>query len=216
MVKSRLNVNIVRLSVTIYIFLRSFGKVVVTKKIELKITFLHAQDDLTMGNISTCHRNRTESKIQGEQPCSFELQKSMMNDLAIPKLSQLHVLRDEKAQLIESSTFIFGQMCLRLVNITLHTSQMFPSLMGTNVLISQYLRQQLRKEYPYKDFYIIIADNDTVGFALGDGEQYAVIQQEQYKIMIFSMKKTTKNKSTTKVLNGRRKLHWESITIKQT
>nr|ACI90392.1 hypothetical protein [Philodina roseola] len=168
-----------------------------------------------MGNISTCNRSRTQSIDESERLCVDQLQKAMMDDLAIPKLSQLCVMRQEKATLIDSSTFIFGNMCLRLVHITLQTSQIFPSLMGSYLSVSQYLRQQLRKEYPYKDFYIIIADNDSIGFALGDGEQFAIVQQEKYRIMIFSTKKRGKNNLKMKALNGRRKLNWQSIVIKQ-
>ena len=170
-----------------------------------------------MGNTSACHRSRsqTRSKDESERLHHDELQKSIMDDLAIPKLSHLRVLRDEKATLIDSSALIFGNVCLRLVNIACRTSQMFPSMMGTYLSVSQHLRQELRKEYPYKDFHIIIADNDSVGFAVGDGEQYAIVQQEQYRIMIFSIRKPSKSHSKTKALNGRRRLQWQSIQIKR-
>ena len=168
-----------------------------------------------MGNKLGCHQVRF-NRSQSIRPSDHQdLQESMIETLAVPKLSHLHVLRHEHAKLIESSTVQFGNVCLRLVNIISHTSQIFPSMVGTYLSMSCYLRQELRKKYSNSDFHIIIADNDSVHFAIGDGEQFAVIQQEEYRILIFSMKRQKKIDTKTKALNGRRKLLWKSIVIEQ-
>ncbi|CAF1040227.1 unnamed protein product [Rotaria sp. Silwood1] len=135
--------------------------------------------------------------------------------LAIPKLSQLYIQRHENAKLINSSTITFGNECMRLVNIAFHSSQIFPSIMGTCHDVSQYLRKQLLRRHSKKHFHIIIGENDGFSFAISDFGHFADIEQGQYRVLIFSTKSHDTIKFDSHDANNQMKLHWKSVLIKR-
>ncbi|CAF3377013.1 unnamed protein product [Rotaria socialis] len=134
--------------------------------------------------------------------------------VALPELSQLYILQDESATLINSSTRAFGQECIRFVNIAFHASQMFPSMMGTFDDISQYIRQELIRRHPRKYFHIIIGENQGFDFAISDFEYFVDINYEHYRVLIFSTSLNEKVKFNTHDANTQMKLHWKSVLIK--
>jgi hypothetical protein len=115
----------------------------------------------------------------------------------------------ERAVLIASSTINFGNDCERLVNIAFRTSQSFPSMMGTYADVIQYLRKELAKQYPGEYFHIIIGQNHAFGFSVDDGQYYAEIEQNQYKILIFSTKQNSNTKSDTHDANSQMSFIWK-------
>ncbi len=144
-----------------------------------------------------------------------QIHKNGFMGIAIPKLSQFHILRYERTKLIDSSTIEFGNDCIRLVNIAFHTSKMFPSMMGTCDTIRQYLQKELQQRYPKKHFHIIIGQNKGFGFAIGDGDYFAEMKQEQYRMLIFSTKLHKKIQMDAHDANSQMKLQWKSVVFKQ-
>lgn len=134
--------------------------------------------------------------------------------LAMPSLAQLRILHKERATLIESNTPWFGTACVRLVNIAFQTSQMFPSLMSTYLTVSQYIRKQLIEQCPHQDVQIFIADNSTIDFAVGNTAHFALIQQEQYCMLIFSTNRRKAVKSRIDTVNSSTQLQWKSVIVK--
>ena len=104
-------------------------------------------------------------------------------------------VQHDRAVLTASSTITFGNDCERLVNIAFRTSQSFPTMMSNCADISQYLRKELAKQYPDEYFHIIIGQNHAFGFSIDDGQYFAEIEQERYRVLIFS----TKRESCTKI-----------------
>ncbi|CAF2579331.1 unnamed protein product [Rotaria sp. Silwood2] len=143
------------------------------------------------------------------------IQERDIMSLAIPKLSKMYILRHESVKLINSNTINFGNECIRLVNIAFHTSQIFPSMMSTFDDISQYLRKELRRRHSKKHFHIIIGENNGFSFLISDFEHFADIEQEQYRVLIFSTKSLHNVKVDTRNVNAQMKLHWKSVIIKQ-
>lgn len=135
--------------------------------------------------------------------------------IAIPKLSQLCILRNERATLIDSSTIKFGDECIRLVNIAFHTSKLFPSIMGTCDMINKYLQKELQRRHPKRYFQIIIAENNDFDFCISGYNHFAYIKQEQYRVLIFSTKPNETTKMDTHDTNNQMKLQWKSVLIKQ-
>jgi len=144
------------------------------------------------------------------------MQEKGIMGVAMPKLSQLYILRYERATLIDSSTIAFGNECIRLVNIVFHTSQMFPSMIGTCDIIIQYLREGLIKRHPSEHFQIIIGIDNDFSFAITDDGYFAEIKQEQYRVLIFSMNPHGQVKVHTSGVNNQMKLEWKSVVIKRT
>jgi uncharacterized protein YozE (UPF0346 family) len=144
-----------------------------------------------------------------------QIQKEGIMGIAMPKLTQLYILRHERATLIDSCTIMFGNECTRLVNIAFHTSKMFPSMMNTYATISQYLQKELQRRHPKKHFHIIIAENDAFSFAISDYDHFADIKQEQYRVLIFSTKSHNKIKIDTHDVNNQMKLQWKSVVFKR-
>jgi hypothetical protein len=99
-----------------------------------------------------------------------------------------------RAVLIASSNITFGNDCERLVNIAFQTSQNFPTMMGTYADVIQYLRKELAKQYSNENFHVIIGRNQNFGFSVDDGQYFAEIEQDRYRVLIF----TTKQNSHTK------------------
>lgn len=135
--------------------------------------------------------------------------------IAIPQLSQLFILQDERAVLMNSNTIAFGNECLRLVNIAFHTSKVFPSLMGTCDTVTEYLQKELQQRHPKKNFHIIIGENDGFSFVINDSNYFADIKQEQYRVLIFSTKSNEKIKMDTHDANSQMKLRWKSVIFKK-
>jgi hypothetical protein len=117
-------------------------------------------------------------------------------------------IQHERAVLIASSTINFGNDCERLVNIAFRTSQSFPTMMGTYAAVSQYLRKELTQQYPEEYFHIIIGENQKFGFSVDDGQYYAEIEQNRYRIIIFSTKQNPHIKSDTHDANSQMSFIW--------
>jgi len=122
----------------------------------------------------------------------------------IPPISQY-----PRAVLIASSSITFGNDCERLVNIAFQTSQTFPTMMSTCADIIQYLRKELAKQHPGEYFHIIISENDAFGFSVDDGQYYAEIEQERYRILIFATKQNSSAKSDNHDANSQMILKWK-------
>ena len=114
-----------------------------------------------------------------------------------------------KAVLITSSTISFGNSCERLVNIAFHTSQTFPSIIATYADLSSYLRKELVKQYPDQYFHIVVGESRGFGFSVDDGEYFAEIEQERYRVVIFSTKQSDQTKSDSHDANSRMMLQWK-------
>jgi hypothetical protein len=104
-------------------------------------------------------------------------------------------IQQTRAVLTASSNISFGNDCERLVNIAFGTSQTFPRMMSTYADVSQYLRDELAKQYPDEYFHIIIGKNKNFGFSIDDDQYFAEIEHARYRVLIF----TTKQKSHTKL-----------------
>jgi hypothetical protein len=113
-----------------------------------------------------------------------------------------------RAVLISSSSMSFGNDCERLVNIAYQTSQTFPTMMGTYADVSQYLRKELAKHHPDEYFHIIIGENHQFGFSVDDGQYFAEIEQDRYRILIFSTKQNSASKSDTHDANSQMLFVW--------
>jgi hypothetical protein len=114
-----------------------------------------------------------------------------------------------RAVLTVSSSITFGNACERLVNIAFQTSQTFPSMMGTCADIIQYLRKELAKQYPNEYFHIIISENHQFGFSVDDSQYYSEIEQERYRVLIFSTKQNPNIKSDSHDVNNQMSLVWK-------
>jgi hypothetical protein len=166
----------------------------------------------TMGN--TIEKKRTTNRSSHKYRYPF-IQENGIMGVAIPKLLRLYILRDERATLIDSSTIKFGDECLRLVNIAVCTSKLFPSIMGTCDMINEYLQKELQRRHPKRYFHIIIAENNRFDFSTSDYSHFADIRQEQYRILIFSTKSKEKTKMDIHDANNQMKLQWKSVLIKK-
>jgi hypothetical protein len=172
-------------------------------------------NDTTMGNdIDHQQKKLTTNRITYKYGVRKIQEKGIMG-VAIPKLSQLYIIRQERATLIDSSTIMFGNQCIRLVNIVFHTSQILPTLMGTCDDISHYLQKELMQQHPSRYFHIVIGKIDDFSFAINEGGYFAEIQQEQYRVLIFSTKRRKSIKIDSHDANNQMKLQWKSVVIKQ-
>nr|ACI90377.1 hypothetical protein [Philodina roseola] len=104
------------------------------------------------------------------------------------------VVKHNRAVLISSSAISFGNECERLVNIAFETSQTFVGMMSTFGEVSAYIRKELEKHYPDTHFHIVIGENKVFGFCVDDGEYFAEIEQERYRVLIFSSKRHPQTK----------------------
>ncbi|CAF0757158.1 unnamed protein product [Rotaria sordida] len=135
--------------------------------------------------------------------------------IATPTLSQSSAAQLERAILVEASSTIFGNECLRLINIVFQTSQTFPSIMGTCNNVCQYLRKELFKKYPHEYFHIIIGQNNAFGFAIDDDDYFAEMEQEQYRVIIFTTRLDKQVKLEMHDANSQMMLEWKSLIVKQ-
>ncbi|CAF1433831.1 unnamed protein product [Didymodactylos carnosus] len=83
----------------------------------------------------------------------------------------------------------FGMEIEQLVNITFSTSQSFPSLMNNYMDVIRYLKQELLKHYTTEEFIIIIGGTNSFNFDTDYGEYMAVVQQNNYKVLVYSTKR---------------------------
>jgi hypothetical protein len=118
------------------------------------------------------------------------------------------LVQHARAVLTASSTITFGNDCERLVNIAFGTSQSFPTMMGTCADVSQYLRKELAKQYPDDYFHIIIGENHAFGVSVDDGQYFAEIEQDRYRVLIFSTKQNASTKSNTHDANSHMLFVW--------
>ena len=125
--------------------------------------------------------------------------------LQTPSAPPIHHAR---AVLINSSAISFGNDCERLVNIAFHTSQTFPSIIATYADLSSYLRKELAKQYPDQYFHIVVGESRGFGFSVDDGEYFAEIEQERYRVVIFSTKQSDQTKSDSHDANSQLALMW--------
>ncbi|CAF2583642.1 unnamed protein product [Rotaria sp. Silwood2] len=137
-------------------------------------------------------------------------------DVATPTLSQSSTTQHQRVMLVEASSTVFGNECLRLVNIVFQTSQTFPSIMGTCINVCQYLLKELFKKYPGEYFHIIIGQNNAFGFAIDDDDHFAEMEQEQYRVIIFTTKLDKEVKLEMHDANSQMMLEWKSLIVKQT
>ncbi|CAF0757140.1 unnamed protein product [Rotaria sordida] len=113
-----------------------------------------------------------------------------------------------RAVLIASSNITFGNDCERLVNIAFQSSQTFPTMMGTCADVNQYLHKELAKQYPNEYFHIIIGENKKFGFSISEDQHFAEIEQDRYRVLIFSTKQNSHTKSDTHDANSQMLFVW--------
>lgn len=138
-----------------------------------------------------------------------ESQSHRITDIATPTLAQSNVIQHERAMLVEASSSAFGDECLRLINIAFQTSQTFPSVMGTCGSISQHLRKELFKRFPSEYFHVVIGENDAFGFAIDDGDYFAEVEQEQYRVLIFTTRREGRVSLDRHDANSQMMLEWK-------
>ena len=126
--------------------------------------------------------------------------------LTIPPSS---TAQHNRAVLISSSNIAFGNDCERLVNIAFQTSQSFPTIMSKCADVHQYLRDQLAKRYPEQYFHIIIGENQKFGFSVDEDQYYADIEQDRYRVLIFTTKYNSLTKTDTHDINSQMLFVWK-------
>nr|ACI90375.1 hypothetical protein [Philodina roseola] len=114
-----------------------------------------------------------------------------------------------RAVLISCSAMTFGNECERLVNIAFQTGQNFKGMMSTCSEVSAYIRKELEKHYPDTQFHIVIGENKAFGFCIDDGEYFAEIEQERYRVLIFSSKRNAQTKADHHDANSQMSLIWK-------
>ena len=130
---------------------------------------------------------------------------SSTQSLTVPTASVHH----PRAVLTSSSSMKFGNDCERLVNIAFQTSQTFPTLMSTCADIIHYLQKELAKHYPDELFQVVIGNNGDFDFSIDDGEYFAQIEQDRYRVVIFATKRDASMKSDTHDANTQMRLLWK-------
>ncbi|CAF1584428.1 unnamed protein product [Didymodactylos carnosus] len=98
----------------------------------------------------------------------------------------------------------------RLVNIAFSTSQSFPSLMNNYMDVIRYLKQELLKHYTTEEFIIIIGGTNSFNFDIDYGEYMAVVQQNNYKVLVYSTKRNLSSitKTDTHDADSETLIHW--------
>jgi len=81
--------------------------------------------------------------------------------------------------------------------------------MGTYSDVSEYLRKELAKQYPNEYFHIIIGQNQKFGFSVDDGQYFAEIEQDQYRVLIFTTKQNSQTKCDTHDANSQMLFVWK-------
>ena len=141
--------------------------------------------------------------IQSNKSSSSVQQHSRTLDQSLLPRRQLSL-----AVVIASSTFTFGNDCKRLVSIAFQTSQTFPTMMVTYADASQYIRNELAKQYSNEYFHIIIGENHKFDFSIDNSQYYAKIEQDRYRVLIFSTKQNSNTKFDTHNANSQILFVW--------
>jgi hypothetical protein len=165
-------------------------------------------------NADTQPKNVNTHKSSGSHSRE-EKKPSIIDDIVTPTLSKSSTAQHERVMVVEASSITFGNECLRLVNIVFQTSQTFQSIMGTCDNVSQYLRKELFKKYPNEYFQIIIGQNNAFGFAIDDGDYFAEMEQDQYRVLIFTTRLDKKVNLTSHEANSQMMLEWKPIAGKK-
>ncbi|CAF2986622.1 unnamed protein product [Rotaria sp. Silwood2] len=145
--------------------------------------------------------NRPERRLKNSNLSSQKINRSL--DVVSP--SSTH---NNRAVLIASSNITFGNDYERLVNIAFQTSQTFSTMMGTYADVQQYLHKELAKQYPHEYFHIIIGKNQNFGFSISEDQYFAEIEQDRYRVLIFSTKQNPHTKSDTHDANSKMLFVW--------
>ena len=179
---------------------------VLSQAMETSNLSINSNPDISSG--SSSHKSSDNSRHRRKKS-------HIIIDIVTPTLSRAPSAQHERAILVEASSIQFGDECVRLVNIAFQTSQAFPSLMSTCGDISQHLRNELFKKYPGQYFHIIIGQNNAFGFAIDDDEYFAEIEQEQYRVLIFSTSFDKKVNLERHDANSLMILQWKSLVGKR-
>ena len=164
--------------------------------IELALQLLYAGVQIGGAIHSSSQKNRSQNGTASS------------NSLATFLAQKESEANHPRAVALVSSSISFGNACERLVNIAFHTSQSFPNMMATCAAVVDYLKKELAKEYPDNLFHIIISESKHFGFSVGDGEYYAEIEQERYRVLIFSTKCHVNIKTDTYCANENMPIKW--------
>ncbi|CAF3236179.1 unnamed protein product [Rotaria sp. Silwood2] len=156
-------------------------------------------------------RSSTFTSGEGVQRSTLKPTSHTLNTISF---SQTSSTDHSRAVLVAASLERFGKTCERLVNIAFHSSQTFPTMMGTCADISDYLRKELAKQYPTEYFHIIIGENHAFGFAVDDAVYLAEIEQDRYRVLIFTAKQNVRSKADTHDANSTMSLDWNLISWK--
>ena len=143
-------------------------------------------------------KSKSKKKLQGG---------SRRRDASLADLTP--ITQHPRAVLISSSNITFGNECERLVNIAFQTGQTFSNMMVNCAEVSDYIRKELEKHHPDTHFHIVIGENKTFGFSVDDGEFFAEIEQERYRVLIFSTKRNSQTKADTHEANSQMNLLWK-------
>ncbi|CAF3508875.1 unnamed protein product [Rotaria sp. Silwood1] len=81
-------------------------------------------------------------------------------------------------------------------------------MMATYADVIQYLRKELAKQYPNEYFHIIIGKNQKFGFSINEDQYFAEIEQDRYRVLIFSTKQNPHTKSDTHDANSQILFVW--------
>jgi len=164
--------------------------------------------DIDIGSNADTQRKKLNTNKSSGSRNRQEKQLPVIVGIAIPTLSQSSTTQHERVILVEASSATFDSECLRLVNIVFQTSQTFQSIMGTCGNVIQYLRKELFKKYLGEYFHIIIGQNNAYGFAIDDGDYFAEMEQEQYRVLIFTTRFNRKVNLETHDANSQMMLEW--------
>jgi hypothetical protein len=161
-----------------------------------------------MGNIHCClRRDSFDNDVSLAQSSTLDLQEQFTTSLAMPKLVQLKTLPRKQVTLITTNNKNFSNACLRLINIAFQTNQIFPSIMSTYLDMCKYLSQELVGQYPRCNIHVVIVDGDRWDFSIGDASEFVVIEQDKYRVLIFSTYKSRTVRFNTFGVNYCTRLH---------
>lgn len=186
---------------------KAFGNIFNRRKLKTTGSSIASNTDVQLRN-SKDHQTSGSHDHQGKRM-------SIIVDIATPTLSQSSSTQYKHAILVEASSTTFGNECLRLVNIVFQTSQTFQSIMGTCGNISQYLQKELFKKYPWEYFHITIGENNAFGFAIEDGDYFAEMEQDQYRVIIFTTRFNRNINLIGQFANSEMMLEWTPYLDKQ-
>ncbi|CAF3682717.1 unnamed protein product [Rotaria sp. Silwood1] len=153
-------------------------------------------------------RSSTFTPGSSDQRSTMQLSSHTLDTISFNQTSSTY---HPRAVLVAASSEEFGKACERLVNIAFHTSQTFPTMMGTCADISDYLRKELTKQYSNEHFHIVIGKNHAFDFVVVDAVYLAEIEQDRYRVLIFTTKQDVRSKADTHDANSAMSLDWSLI-----